>query len=187
MSKEKKQQILKTAAKRFIRHGLNKTTLAEIARDLRIGKATLYNYFVSKEELFYETINWECGLLLDEVSKIFGDEVTGFPEKLGLYFGIKEGIDKKYLLVYEMILLLFQDDDRDKEKNILSDLIKKEEEIIKKALGKQIKNTTSDIPLFIVTQSWGYFFEGKITSISHPSIEIKSKEKLIKNILLLIE
>ena len=54
--KDRKIQILKAAVKRFAKHGLNKTTLDEIARDLRIGKATIYNYFESKEELFYETI-----------------------------------------------------------------------------------------------------------------------------------
>ncbi|HED08177.1 MAG TPA: TetR family transcriptional regulator, partial [Ignavibacteria bacterium] len=35
MSKERKSQIIKAAAKRFARHGLNKTTLEEIAGDLR--------------------------------------------------------------------------------------------------------------------------------------------------------
>jgi AcrR family transcriptional regulator len=56
-TKEKKLQIIKAAAKRFDKHGLAKTTLNEIARDLRIGKATLYGYFSSKEELFFSVLN----------------------------------------------------------------------------------------------------------------------------------
>ena len=34
--------------------GSGKTTLEEIARDIRIGKATIYHYFSSKDELYYE-------------------------------------------------------------------------------------------------------------------------------------
>jgi len=42
MANERKIQIIKAAAKRFARHGLNKTTLDEVARDIRIGKATIF-------------------------------------------------------------------------------------------------------------------------------------------------
>ena len=45
MLKERKQQIIRAAVKRFARHGHGKTTLDEIARDIRIGKATIYHYF----------------------------------------------------------------------------------------------------------------------------------------------
>jgi len=51
LDKERKIQIIKAAVKRFTKHGLHKTTLDEVARDLRIGKATIYNYFESKEDL----------------------------------------------------------------------------------------------------------------------------------------
>ena len=43
MANDRKNQIIKAAAKRFARHGLNKTTLDEVARDIRIGKATIYH------------------------------------------------------------------------------------------------------------------------------------------------
>ncbi len=51
MPNDRKIQIIKAAAKRFARHGLNKTTLDEVARDIRIGKATIYHYFTSKDDL----------------------------------------------------------------------------------------------------------------------------------------
>ena len=56
MEKEKKKQLIRTAAKRFEKHGIKKTTLDEIARDLRITKATIYHYFNSKEDLFHSTL-----------------------------------------------------------------------------------------------------------------------------------
>ena len=60
MANERKLQIIKAAAKRFARHGLNKTTLDEVARDIRIGKATIYHYFTSKDDLlFLATLKWD--------------------------------------------------------------------------------------------------------------------------------
>jgi len=53
MANERKHQIIRAAVKRFARHGHGKTTLEEIARDIRIGKATIYHYFESKDELFF--------------------------------------------------------------------------------------------------------------------------------------
>ena len=67
----RKQQIIKAAQRRFVRHGLAKTTLEEIARDLRLGKATIYHYFKSKEEIFYSVLNSEIERYIEEIKSIF--------------------------------------------------------------------------------------------------------------------
>ncbi|MCK7524579.1 MAG: TetR/AcrR family transcriptional regulator [Ignavibacteriales bacterium] len=67
MANERKIQIIKAAAKRFARHGLAKTTLDEVARDIRIGKATIYHYFTSKDDLYFATLKWECELFIEQV------------------------------------------------------------------------------------------------------------------------
>lgn len=186
MEKERKQQILKAAEKRFARHGLNKTTLEEIARDLRIGKATIYNYFTSKEELFYAAIQLESNLVMEELTKNFSSEVTSLSEKLNLYLEFKEGLDKKYSLIYEILLLLFYDPEHEKERELLGNLLKNEEELVRQALLKPNKNGENNIALFIVQLSWGFFFSNKISSISHPGIESQAKEKLVKSIMALL-
>ena len=101
MEKERKQNILKAAEKRFSRHGLNKTTLNEIARDLRIGKATIYHYFETKEELFYKTIEWEIDLYLEELKPIFSNMQITLKEQLVEYFNLKLSAFAKYKLIYE--------------------------------------------------------------------------------------
>lgn len=53
MEKEKKILIIKTAIKRFIRHGKHKTTLDEIARDLRMSKSSLTT--ISHLKMLYTT------------------------------------------------------------------------------------------------------------------------------------
>jgi len=53
---EKKERILKSAEKLFARFGFRKTTMNEIARDVRMGKSTLYYYFKSKENVLEAVI-----------------------------------------------------------------------------------------------------------------------------------
>ncbi len=51
MTKRKQQQILTTAEAMFNRFGIKKTAVDDIARDARVAKATIYNYFGNKEGL----------------------------------------------------------------------------------------------------------------------------------------
>jgi len=49
---KKAQSILRAAVKVFARDGLDKGTIADIAREAGIGKGTVYEYFTSKDEIF---------------------------------------------------------------------------------------------------------------------------------------
>jgi AcrR family transcriptional regulator len=46
-------RLLETGRERFIRHGLAKTTVADLARGGGIGKGSFYGFFESKEALFF--------------------------------------------------------------------------------------------------------------------------------------
>jgi AcrR family transcriptional regulator len=47
-----KEEILNSAKKHFDRFGYKKTTLDDIARDMKISKKTIYEHFEDKEDLF---------------------------------------------------------------------------------------------------------------------------------------
>lgn len=51
---EKRQLIVETAYRLFRANGFEKTSMSEITAQVGGSKATLYNYFSSKEELFVE-------------------------------------------------------------------------------------------------------------------------------------
>ncbi len=51
-SEERRQAILEIAQKSFLEQGFEKTSMSFIAKELGGSKATLYNYFTSKEEIF---------------------------------------------------------------------------------------------------------------------------------------
>ena len=53
----RKEQILESALNVFKSTGLDGTTMDEIAKEADFGKATLYYYFSSKEEIFIELLD----------------------------------------------------------------------------------------------------------------------------------
>jgi AcrR family transcriptional regulator len=54
----KRSQIIEAAAKVFATKGYNRTIIADIATEAGIGKGTIYEYFLSKEELFFAVFQW---------------------------------------------------------------------------------------------------------------------------------
>lgn len=70
----KQQLILEAARKRFLHFGYAKTSLDEIAKDIGVGKATLYHYYKSKEDIFLNVVKQESSylrkLLLKSLAKV---------------------------------------------------------------------------------------------------------------------
>ena len=70
MKEGKAESILDTAKKMFGRYGLQKTTLAEIARMARVAKATIYNYFGSKDRVYLEVLRRETNEIVEKISSL---------------------------------------------------------------------------------------------------------------------
>ena len=58
----RKEQIIEAALKRFAHFGFHKTTMNEIAEDLRITKANLYYYYPDKSSLILDVL---CKIITD--------------------------------------------------------------------------------------------------------------------------
>ena len=186
MANERKLQIIKAAAKRFARHGLNKTTLDEVARDIRIGKATIYHYFTSKDDLFLATLKWECENFIAQVKAILEKESDSLTQKLKDYFGQKEIVSENNKLIHEAILTFLNEKSFEKEKEIINWMLTQEADLIKKFLTKhysqRIKKTSSTFPNFIVINSWGMFFANKLNSLIEPSKSEETKALFIESL-----
>jgi len=81
---EKKERILSVAQKIFARFGIQKTTMDEIAKMARMGKATLYYYFKSKEEIFAQVIHKESRVLKKKLQEAISKADTP-QEKIKAY------------------------------------------------------------------------------------------------------
>jgi AcrR family transcriptional regulator len=185
-AKEKKVQIIRAAAKRFDKHGINKTTLNEIARDLRIGKATLYGYFTSKEEIFFSVLEWEGSQYLEEVKTIFDKEEIPIQERFLDYFMSKENISLRYKLMFDSLLQVLDEKGLEIELAFVKTLLINEEEFIKSVLikAKGIKGSALDphLALFIVLKSWGLSFGIKLHSLANLNNNLDLKDTIIKEI-----
>lgn len=186
MSNDRKIQIIKAAAKRFARHGLNKTTLDEVARDIRIGKATIYHYFTSKDDLYFETLKWECENFIEQIKIIFESDSLTLTQKLKDYFAQKEVVSENNKLIHEALLTFFNEKSFDPELQIIKWMLSKEAEIIKQFLTKyyaqQIKKVNAVFPTFIVINSWGMFFANKLGLLIESSKNEELKKLFIESL-----
>lgn len=85
MKAYKKESILATAKQMFSRYGVRKTNLNEIARMARVAKATIYNYFGSKEQVYLEVLTREADELMDTVSAATAETKSPL-EKLRVFY-----------------------------------------------------------------------------------------------------
>jgi len=100
---EKKEKILTIAQGIFARFGIRKTTMDEIAKKSRIGKATLYYYFKNKEDVFREVIQKES-IILKETIEAELKKVKTPQEKIITYILTRMKILKKLSNYYEALL-----------------------------------------------------------------------------------
>jgi TetR/AcrR family transcriptional regulator len=84
MAAAKQDLILDAAQRRFAVYGLNKVTMDEIAGDIGMGKASLYYYFPTKEDLFRGVIQREQHVLLKSLNEIRAADISA-GEKLRRY------------------------------------------------------------------------------------------------------
>jgi len=79
MSEEKTKElvIIKAARERFAHFGISKVTMDEIAADIEMGKASLYYYFPTKENLFQAVLTQEQDEFSNELEKILNNETKG--------------------------------------------------------------------------------------------------------------
>jgi len=170
LDKERKIQIIKAAVKRFTKHGLNKTTLDEVARDLRIGKATIYHYFKSKEDLYYKTLNYEISLYLEEIKLILNNESKTPKEIIIEYLAFKENLGSRYKLIFELLLHILTGTQIDPELNSLQELLNQEKAAVKDLLKRSPKKEeTGTLADFFSAHSWGLLFGSILTNTANPA------------------
>src|ERR671939_1868774 len=73
-----RQLIADTARRLFAERGFEQVTVAEIAREADVAPATVFNYFPTKEDLFYSRLEaFEDDLLLAIRERPRGQSVIG--------------------------------------------------------------------------------------------------------------
>lgn len=179
---DRKMQIIKSADKRFSRHGFHKTNMDEIARDIRIGKPTLYYYFESKDALYCEVIKWEFENFLEMVNQIFSNEELSIQKRFEEYFLKKDSVHSDFKLIFEIIVQFISESTTEAETELLKTYLFKEEEIIKKILTNfykdKLKAVSKSLPYSIVNLSWMVVVGRKMSSQLTSEKEFLSTENI---------
>ncbi len=88
LTTEKEDLILKAAHRRFITYGYSKVTMDEIAEDIGMGKASLYYYFPTKDDIFRRIIEREQGVFVRQMREMLGKKMPA-ASKLRAYFRLR--------------------------------------------------------------------------------------------------
>jgi len=87
----RREEILKAAQHAFLKYGIEKITLDDIAQECGIKKTALYYYFKSKEELIAEMILLKINEFEVQLKKVV-DEAGDVRDKLKTYMKMKISI-----------------------------------------------------------------------------------------------
>jgi len=135
MVDDKRDQIIGAALRRFSHFGIAKTTMSEIADDLKLSKANLYYYFPDKFSLI-EAIVYQ---ILEESDVTINHALDTITDTLSLLVRMLD-IKKEYFEKYYMLVLNLQEMNISDEKWVqLSDkMFRREVEVISKIFRKGI-------------------------------------------------
>src|ERR1017187_9343512 len=98
LSKEREEQIILAARKVFAHYGLSKTTMEDISSEVEMGKASLYYYFPTKENLFQAAIKHEQDEFIKKADSLF-QKHTSAGDKLKIY------VDERMKFFHELVNL----------------------------------------------------------------------------------
>jgi AcrR family transcriptional regulator len=98
LSREKEVQIILAARKVFARYGYSKTTMEDISSEVEMGKASLYYYFPTKENLFQAAIKHEQDEFIKKADSLLQNH-TSAGEKLKIY------VEERLKFIQELVNL----------------------------------------------------------------------------------
>jgi len=102
-----KNIILDGASELFLNRTYENVTMSDIADHVALSRATLYNYFGTKEEIFYEIGSRYARELIIKLRKLHGSKKTGLESLLSFYKVVFEDL-LGVSLVPQLFLSLYQ-------------------------------------------------------------------------------
>lgn len=99
----KREMILEIAAPLFSANDFHEVNMELVAKKADIAKGTIYNYFKSKEELYFTIIDTRLDKLINELQKKIDKQVSVLDDLEGFIFHVF-----MFMMKYQNFFLLFQ-------------------------------------------------------------------------------
>lgn len=103
INNNKKEIIIDTAANLFSEFGFHEINMDMIAKKAGIAKGTIYNYFKSKEELYFTINETRLNKLITELERKFNEQILVIDDLRGFVIHVF-----MFLLKYKDFFLIFQ-------------------------------------------------------------------------------
>jgi len=184
-----KEEILNYSSDLFLRYGIRKTTMEDVARICHIGKATLYKFFKNKEELFREILKSDINNIISTMQDRIKD-ISSVKERLRVLF------ETEYMLLRgrsNLSEVLNQAGEfADKEvKEFINDFFERQRRIIRDILSTGVKNgeiEVEDISLLsLAMMAAGQGLYSYFKNIEDEKKALKSMDYLIETLFCGIE
>lgn len=143
--KTKEKAIIEAAKERFAHFGFSKVTMEEIASDVDLGKASLYYYFPTKEDLFKAVISLEQNKLKENFDGLL-QKNTAASKKLQEYVDLRMKFFRDLINLGTLSVHSYFDT-KSVIKKVFIDFEKIELELIKKIIneGKKSKEFNPEL------------------------------------------
>ncbi len=82
---EKKERLAQSAIPVFAKHGFRETKMSDVAVSADVGKGTLYEYYVSKDELFLNIFKIWFSYFSEQMQEIIGKERNPHKQLLSFF------------------------------------------------------------------------------------------------------
>lgn len=86
---KKKKDILEAALALFMKFGVQKVSVAEIAKEAKVSQVTIYNYFESKSNLTNIVFQFYVDQIWDEMKQLFTSDIP-YDEKIKQLISLKD-------------------------------------------------------------------------------------------------
>ncbi|WP_100333516.1 TetR/AcrR family transcriptional regulator [Bacillus alkalisoli] len=107
---QKKVNILEGALDLFMEFGIQKVSIAEIAKQANVSQVTIYNYFKSKHNLVREVFIYYINKVSDEFEQLMRSDIP-FPDKVKtIIFNKKEAASSIHEELYQYFMKEYKQD-----------------------------------------------------------------------------
>jgi AcrR family transcriptional regulator len=101
---QKKQAILLAALTLFMKNGIQKVSIAEIAKEAGVSQVTIYNYFESKHQLTYDVFVYYIETASSQFEELVHSDLP-FPDKIRMImFSKKEAAQQIHEEFYQYLM-----------------------------------------------------------------------------------
>lgn len=178
---DKRNLIIDVAANLFSEFGFHEVNMEMVAKQAGIAKGTIYNYFKSKEDLYFAINETRLTKLISELEKKFKDQVSVLDDLRGFVIHIF-----MFLLKYKDFFLIFQRTRLKKQQlksKTLEEKIQTLKDLLKSILKEGVdKKIFKDLDLCLASDIiLGMIYSAVLRNINrdiHEPVVVKEREEL---------